>query len=126
MNILGKTSGVPKDLTEKYQEVLEKILKESTAKEDLIKLLETFVATILREEVSLVVSRPLLADLANHLQKLPNEVTKTVSHFIITNISQRLISFEEQVAAIRQHLASIYENESEWEKAAQILVLLTI
>lgn len=87
-------------------------------------MLESFVATILKEEVSLVISRPLLADLANHLQKLPNEVTKTVSHFVLKNISQRLISFEEQVAAIRQHLASIYEDDCDWERAAQILVRL--
>lgn len=33
-----------------------------------------------------------------------------------------MISFEEQVAAIRQHLSSIYEREENWRKAANVLV----
>lgn len=33
-----------------------------------------------------------------------------------------MISFEEQVAAIRQHLASIYEREQNWREAANVLV----
>lgn len=33
-----------------------------------------------------------------------------------------MISFEEQVANVRQHLASIYERESNWKEAASVLV----
>lgn len=34
----------------------------------------------------------------------------------------RVISFEEQVASIRQHLAAIYEREQNWRDAANVLV----
>lgn len=33
-----------------------------------------------------------------------------------------MISFEEQVANVRQHLASIYERENNWKEAASVLV----
>lgn len=33
-----------------------------------------------------------------------------------------MISFEEQVANVRQHLAAIYERESNWKEAASVLV----
>lgn len=32
-----------------------------------------------------------------------------------------MISFEEQVASIRQHLADIYEREGQWREAAEVL-----
>lgn len=34
----------------------------------------------------------------------------------------RVISFEDQVGIIRQHLADIYEREQNWRQAAQVLV----
>lgn len=37
-------------------------------------------------------------------------------------VQPRVISFEEQVASIRQHLASIYEREQNWRDAANVLV----
>lgn len=33
-----------------------------------------------------------------------------------------MISFEEQVASIRQHLADIYERNQNWREAANVLV----
>jgi hypothetical protein len=45
--------------------------------------------------------------------------------FIICTTSQvqpRVISFEEQVASIRQHLADIYEKKQCWRDAANVLV----
>jgi COP9 signalosome complex subunit 4 len=33
-----------------------------------------------------------------------------------------VISFEEQVASIRQHLADIYERNHNWREAANVLV----
>jgi COP9 signalosome complex subunit 4 len=85
-----------------------------------------------------------LTDVCNQLQKLPEEVSKSVSHFTLdkvmyyyvlflnccltflnctpSQVQPRVISFEEQVASIRQHLADIYEKKQCWRDAANVLV----
>lgn len=40
----------------------------------------------------------------------------------LCKVQPRVISFEEQVASIRQHLADIYEREQSWREAANVLV----
>ena len=40
----------------------------------------------------------------------------------IFQVQPRVISFEEQVSNIRQHLAEIYEKEQNWKAAAKVLV----
>lgn len=40
----------------------------------------------------------------------------------IIQVQPRVISFEEQVASIRQHLADIYERNQNWREAANVLV----
>lgn len=47
---------------------------------------------------------------------------KSVSLITTLQVQPRVISFEEQVAAIRQHLSSIYEREENWREAANVLV----
>nr|XP_020844087.1 COP9 signalosome complex subunit 4 isoform X3 [Phascolarctos cinereus] len=77
---------------------------------------------MVNENVSLVISRQLLTDFCTHLPSLPDGTAKEVYHFTLEKIQPRVISFEEQVASIRQHLASIYEKEEDWRNAAQVLV----
>ena len=43
-----------------------------------------------------------------------------MSHFTLEVVQPRVISFEEQVGCIRQHLADIYEREHNWRQAAQV------
>lgn len=64
----------------------------------------------------------MLIDIAAMLTKFQNDVTKSIAHFILDKVQPRVISFEEQVAAIRQHLAGIYEKEEQWKEAANVLV----
>jgi COP9 signalosome complex subunit 4 len=78
--------------------------------------------TVVNENVSLVISRQLLTEVSEKLASLPPPISKAVSHFTLEKVNPRVVSFEEQVAAIRQHLALIYENESLWKEAAQVLV----
>lgn len=78
--------------------------------------------TVVNEHVSLVISRQLLTDVGNHLVHLPDHVSKTISHFVLDKVQPRVISFEEQVANIRQHLSQIYEREENWHEAANVLV----
>lgn len=76
----------------------------------------------MNEHVSLVISRQILTDVGTQLAKLPDETSQTVSHFTLDKVQPRVISFEEQVASIRQHLAQIYERKHNWREAANVLV----
>lgn len=76
----------------------------------------------MNEHVSLVISRQVLSDVGTQLMKLPDETSKVVSHFTLDRVQPRVISFEEQVASIRQHLAQIYERIHNWREAAATLV----
>ncbi|KAJ8319034.1 hypothetical protein KUTeg_004125 [Tegillarca granosa] len=77
---------------------------------------------MVNENVSLVISRQLLADFCSHLSKLDDEIAMQVAHFTLDKVHTRVISFEEQVATIRQHLADIYERQQQWREAANVLV----
>lgn len=76
----------------------------------------------MNEHVSLVISRQILTDVSSQLIKLPDDISKLVSHFALDKVQPRVISFEEQVASIRQHLAQIYERNHNWREAANVLV----
>jgi COP9 signalosome complex subunit 4 len=53
---------------------------------------------------------------------MPADVSKELSHFTLERVQPRVVSFEEQVAAIRQHLSGVYEAEQQWHEAANVLV----
>lgn len=77
---------------------------------------------VVNEHVSLVISRQILTDVSSQLIKLSDDISKMVSHFALDKVQPRVISFEEQVASIRQHLAQIYERKHNWREAANVLV----
>ncbi|XP_019876196.1 COP9 signalosome complex subunit 4 [Aethina tumida] len=118
-NIIA-SGGTHKDQAEKYRSTLEVILKETD--NDLVECLQIFIEAIVNENVSLVISRQILSEISNQLMKLPDNVSKTVSHYMLDKVQPRVISFEEQVASIRQHLAQIYERNQMWKEAAMVLV----
>jgi COP9 signalosome complex subunit 4 len=76
---------------------------------------------VVHEHVSLVISRQILTDVGIHLTKLSDDVSKQVSHFTLDKVQPRVISFEEQVASIRQHLSQIYVRVNNWREAALVL-----
>uniref|UniRef100_A0AC11EMC3 COP9 signalosome subunit 4 n=1 Tax=Ovis aries TaxID=9940 RepID=A0AC11EMC3_SHEEP len=117
---LMNSSGSHKDLAGKYRQILEKAIQLSGAEQ--LEALKAFVESMVNENVSLVISRQLLTDFCTHLPNLPDSTAKEIYHFTLEKIQPRVISFEEQVASIRQHLASIYEKEEDWRNAAQVLV----
>ncbi|KAG8134339.1 putative COP9 signalosome complex subunit 4-like protein [Naja naja] len=121
---LMSSSGSHKDLAGKYRQILEKAIQLSGMLSGMEQLeaLKAFVEAMVNENVSLVISRQLLTDFCTHLPNLPDSTAKEIYHFTLEKIQPRVISFEEQVASIRQHLASIYEKEEDWRNAAQVLV----
>lgn len=116
---LRNSGGLHKDQAEKYRNVLMEILKSEL---EMPECLKAFVEAIVNENVSLVISRQLLTDVSTHLALLADPVSQDVSHFALDVIQPRVISFEEQVASIRQHLADIYERNQNWKEAANVLV----
>ncbi|XP_053995159.1 COP9 signalosome complex subunit 4 [Hylaeus anthracinus] len=117
---LAYSGGSHKDQAEKYRVILDSIL--SSSGEELVDALKIFIEAIVNEYVSLVISRQVLTDVSNRLLLLPDEISKAVSHYTLDKIQPRVISFEEQVASIRQHLADIYERNQNWREAANVLV----
>ncbi|CAB1318041.1 unnamed protein product [Coregonus sp. 'balchen'] len=115
---LMNSSGSHKDLAGKYRQILEKAIQFTDAEQ--LESLKAFVEAMVNENVSLVISRQLLTDFCTNIPSLPDSTAKAVYHFTLEKIQPRVISFEEQVASIRQHLATIYEKEEDWRNAAQI------
>merc|ERR1712020_844289 len=105
---------------EKYRSVLESILP--LGEDELVDGLKAFIEAIVNENVSLVISRQLLSEVATQLTKVEDSISKAVSHYTLDIVQPRVISFEDQVGLIRQHLADIYEKEQNWKQAAQVLV----
>lgn len=119
LQALVSSGGSHKD-HDKYRAVLDSILKVGN-NDDMAEGLQEFIEAIVKETVSLVISRQLLSVASVHLTGMPDNVAKTVAHFILDKVQPRVISFEEQVASIRQHLADIYEREKCWKDAAAVL-----
>ena len=117
---LSTSGGSHRDLSEKYRSVLDAILQ--LGEDELVDSLKVFIEAIVNENVSLVISRQLLSDVGTQLVKLEDSIAKAVSHYTLDIVQPRVISFEDQVGTIRQHLADIYEREQNWRQAAQVLV----
>jgi COP9 signalosome complex subunit 4 len=89
--------------------------------------LQTFINAILNESVSLVITRPVLADFVNRLDLIQDiESRKQVLIFTLDKVHPRAVSFEEQAASIREKLADIYEAEGDHKSAARALQGITL
>ena len=103
-----------------YKDLLSKIASTSSERElahDLIFYLDS----ILNEDTSIVVVRPLLDAFTDVLQSLETEPKIKVGQHAITLIQSRFASVEEQDARIREILADAYEDEEEYTAAARVL-----
>ena len=89
-----------KDKTAEYRSLLETILS-STSDASLADNLEAFVEHIVQEQVDLVISRQVLSDFVQGVDKISNsEIKKRVLHFALNKVQPRVVSFEEQVKRI--------------------------
>jgi len=118
--LLAAGSHNHKELIEKLRSVLDQIIE--LGGEERIKGLRSFVDSMVNENVSLVVSRQLFTDYGAKIQLLEDSVAETVALFTLEKIQPRVISFEEQVSSLRQHLAQMYERQELWKQAAAVLV----
>ncbi|KAF9206852.1 COP9 signalosome complex subunit 4 [Haplosporangium sp. Z 27] len=108
-----------------YQDLLASILQDTTDESTTRKRLEQFITATTEESVGLVVSRQALTDFTaavDSTANLSSENKKGVYRHALDKVQGRVVSFEEQVSAIRTHLATIYEDEEDWAEAAQVLM----
>lgn len=117
---LAESTGSHRDLAERYHAMLDTIL--CSGETELVDGLKVFIQAVVNENVSLVISRQLLSNVANYLKQVATPISKAVAHHALDLIQPRVISFEEQVGTIRQQLAEIYEKEDNWRQAAEVLV----
>ena len=121
LSVIGQAAiSSHKDLTKRYQDILIRCFK--LEDDERITSLKAFIDAMMSDNVSQMVSRQLLSEFCSGLPKLSNNACKEISKFALERIQPRVISFEEQVASIRQHLSGIYEQEENWSEAALMLV----
>lgn len=120
LNNLTSQGHPQKDVIDKYKSHLAEILQ--MEKPVLIDYIKIVLSSALQENISVVVSRQVVGQVATALKKLDAETAKEISYFTLNNLQTRAISFEEQVVNIRQHLASVLQDEGQWRKAAETLV----
>ncbi|KAG0208221.1 COP9 signalosome complex subunit 4 [Mortierella sp. GBA30] len=123
---IGQVSN-QKDRIKGYQDLLASILQDtaSTDEHTTSQRLEQFVTAATDDSVGLVVSRQALTDFTNAVDAattLSADNKKRVYEHALDKVQGRVVSFEEQVSAIRTHLATIYEDEEDWSEAAQVLM----
>jgi len=123
---LSSQGGAQKDIVDQYRKLFSEIIDGSGTSSEMRDLIKMFIAAVCQESVSVVVSRPLITELAAHLTTFEQELAKDISHYTLDNLQSRAISFEDQVVAIRQHLATIYEKEQDWRGAAGVLVAIPL
>ena len=117
---IHNAGGTPKDQVDKYREVFRSVLL-TAGDQEKEESIRCYVDTIVLENVSLVISRQLLTEVAKTVTELPQPLSKSLCHYMLERVQPRVVSFEEQIVAIRQHLASIFENEGRWRESADIL-----
>jgi len=117
---LASTVGTHKDY-ERYKEILNQVCAPNTEKDELMTGMKIFIDAVVQESVSLVVSRQLLTEIAKLICGMAPEELKVLAQYTLQKVQPRVISFEDQVASIRQSLADVFEREHRYRDAAQAL-----
>ncbi|KAK5953129.1 hypothetical protein OHC33_005697 [Knufia fluminis] len=80
-----------------------------------------YVDSLSSSSLGIISTKPLLTSLIQSLNSTPSDVKVKVGAHIADNLQNQAASFEEQNAIVREILASGYEEEEDWSKAAQAL-----
>lgn len=104
-----------------YRNLLQHITS-STDRSSLSSNLAAFIDSILSESLSIVAARPLLGSAAEAIKALPSTEAKiSVGTQALQTLSTRVVSFEEQDAAIREIMADAYQEQEDFIEAAKML-----
>jgi len=80
-----------------------------------------YVDALSSSSLGIISTKPLLTSLIQALASTPSHVKVKVGAHIADNLQNQTASFEEQNATVRDILATGYEEEEDWSKAAQAL-----
>jgi len=80
--------------------------------------LTSFVDQLLVDSISVAVSRRVLSHVVTQLKTLPGDMSLELCIPLLNTLRPRMISFEEQMTDLHQHVAELYEGHSEYCKAA--------
>lgn len=80
-----------------------------------------YTDSLLSSSLGIISTKPLLTSLVQSLSSTPSSVKIQVGSHIADSLQNQTASFEEQNAVVREILATGYEEEEEWSKAAQAL-----
>ena len=104
-----------------YADVLRQITSDSET-QALVPNLEAFVNSVLGESLGIVAARPLLGSAVEVIKSLQNAQDQiTLGGHVLQALQSRVVSFEEQDAAIRETMADAYQAQEEWIESAKML-----
>ncbi|KAJ9662457.1 hypothetical protein H2198_001346 [Neophaeococcomyces mojaviensis] len=110
------------DKSASYAQILSNLSQTSFASsEEQAASLIAYVDSLVNASIGIISTKPLLSSLITSLSSAPAEVKVKVGSHIADNLENQIASFEEQNAVVREILATGYEEEEEWSKAAQAL-----
>lgn len=109
------------DKVSAFTKFLHEVLSQSPEQE-LSANLNTFVDTLLSDNINIITSRPVLSEFVKAIGTIQNvEIKKDVYVNTLEKLQPKSVSFEEQDCNIREALADIYEAEEENGEAAKVL-----
>ena len=109
------------DRPTRYRQLLSQITS-SPKPETIPSNLTAFIDSILSESLGIVSSRPLLASAVEAISTLPTTSAKIeVGTHALQALQSRVVSFEEQDAAIREIMADAYQEQDDFIDAAKML-----
>jgi len=111
-----KKAGSTDQKQDSYKKVLSDLFNEKNAD-----ALIEFVQHMMNEDVSTIISRPILKEFAQQLPSLDDGSHKRVALQALEIIQPRVVGFEEQVHIIRENLANLYYSEGDFLESAKIL-----
>lgn len=86
---------------------------------------ELLDAVVNNDGVSLMVSRQLVGELINNIVATGSPLTQNsalaVGEHLLALVQPRILSYEDQAARMREHLAAIYEERKQFRHAAKML-----
>ena len=104
-----------------YGDVLRQVTSPSEASA-LVPNLEAFVDSVLGDSLGIVAARPLLGSAVEAVKSLKSAENQIlVGTHILQALQSRVVSFEEQDAAIRELTADAYQTQEDWIESAKVL-----
>eukprot|EP00761_Pharyngomonas_kirbyi_P012387 gb/GECH01012414.1/.p1 GENE.gb/GECH01012414.1/~~gb/GECH01012414.1/.p1 ORF type:complete len:393 (+),score=88.57 gb/GECH01012414.1/:1-1179(+) len=112
-----KNIGDQKEQVTEFESLLKKFIKEKN--NDAI---VEFVQHMVDPDTPPVVSRPCMTTFADQFKQIDDkDMMKDVGSRTLEAMEERVVTFVDQVTAVRETLGQVYQNEEEWTQAARVL-----